>query len=148
MWGANDPCCRKPMVWEDMIYKDETTLPAQSKKKVPDKVAFDKEMFNHYKKLIALRNSNIALRLGDFVTLLTDNKNRLYGYSRNYKGQYIVIILNNGERESSFKLSVLKAGNYKDILNGEILKTINNGEKTNVLSGIVSSKWGKIMVYE
>ncbi|MFM8684572.1 MAG: glycoside hydrolase family 13 protein [Chthoniobacterales bacterium] len=33
MWGANDPDCRKPMVWEDMIYEDEVVLPDGSKRR-------------------------------------------------------------------------------------------------------------------
>jgi cyclomaltodextrinase / maltogenic alpha-amylase / neopullulanase len=27
MWGANDPCCRKPMVWPDVSFAPEASLP-------------------------------------------------------------------------------------------------------------------------
>ena len=40
MWGANDPCCRKPMVWEDLQYESESRLPVQSKRKKIDEVQF------------------------------------------------------------------------------------------------------------
>ena len=44
--GGTDPCCRKPMVWEDLTYSDEVYLPADgSKKEVPDKVEFNKDLF-------------------------------------------------------------------------------------------------------
>ena len=23
MWGVNDPCCRKPMVWNEIKYEEE-----------------------------------------------------------------------------------------------------------------------------
>ncbi len=42
MWGANDPCCRKPMVWDDLVYNDEIYLPNQQRKENPDKVSFKK----------------------------------------------------------------------------------------------------------
>ena len=66
MWGGTDPCCRKPMVWEDLTYSDEVYLPDGSKKEVPDKVEFNKDLFNHYKKLIKIRNDNIAHSTGRF----------------------------------------------------------------------------------
>lgn len=37
MWGANDPDCRKPMLWDDIVFEDEVTNAAGSKRR-PDKV--------------------------------------------------------------------------------------------------------------
>ena len=31
MWGGNDPDCRKPMIWDDMKFENENTLPNQKK---------------------------------------------------------------------------------------------------------------------
>ena len=58
MWGANDPCCRKPMIWKDLSYDDEAYLPDGSKRTNPDTVAFNQELYNHYRKLIHIRNSH------------------------------------------------------------------------------------------
>ena len=32
MWGANDPDCRKPMLWDDIDYEPETTRPDGSRR--------------------------------------------------------------------------------------------------------------------
>ena len=37
VWGANDPDCRKPMLWDDIVFEDEVTNAAGSKRR-PDKV--------------------------------------------------------------------------------------------------------------
>jgi cyclomaltodextrinase / maltogenic alpha-amylase / neopullulanase len=59
MWGGNDPDCRKPMVWDDMEYESEKYLPDQSQKKEEDIVEQNKELLDHYKKLISIRNSKM-----------------------------------------------------------------------------------------
>ncbi len=38
MWGATDPCCRKPMIWDDLKYVDEVYLPDGSRRLKPDRV--------------------------------------------------------------------------------------------------------------
>ena len=60
MWGANDPDCRKPMIWEDIEYEDEIYNPDGSKRKA-DKVSQNTDLHAHYKKLISIRNNNVAL---------------------------------------------------------------------------------------
>ena len=37
----------------------------------------NKELFEHYKKMISIRNSHPALQLGDYKTLLVDDKNEI-----------------------------------------------------------------------
>ena len=99
MWGANDPDCRKPMVWEDMVYDDEVTLPDGSKKATPDKVEVNKELLAHYEKLIGLRNTLAALRTGSFETVLIDNARQLYGFRRKLGDEEVVVVLNNSAAE-------------------------------------------------
>ena len=70
MWGSNDPDCRKPMVWNDKKYEPETTNPDQTKHN-RDKVVFNKDLFNWYKKFIYLRNQYQAIKAGNYTTLLT-----------------------------------------------------------------------------
>ena len=47
MWGANDPDCRKPMIWQEMVYEDERLLPDGSKKSAPDKVEVNQNLLEH-----------------------------------------------------------------------------------------------------
>jgi len=79
MWGADDPTNRKPMLWSDLSYADETkcTTAYQDLSSlsggqefclrnfdVKYPVAPDNEIFQFYKKMISLRNSNPAIKKG------------------------------------------------------------------------------------
>jgi glycosidase len=139
MWGANDPDCRKPMVWNDLIYDNESVLPNQSKKLTSDKVEFNSDLYAHYKKLISIRNNNPALKKGDFKTLLTDDTNKIYSFERNLGNEKVVVVLNNGYDSKEIKLPVI----------GEFLDLLNNNEKFHSSSEMnltIPSKWGRILV--
>jgi glycosidase len=140
MWGANDPDCRKPMVWDDLQYEDESFLPDQTQRKVPLKVYVNNDILNHYKKLIKIRKDNDALMLGDFKTLLTDDLHNVYAFSRNYNGTGIIVIINNSDIPAG--VAIPADGNeYLDLLNGDIIKT--TGGKLNVQTDY---KWGRILL--
>ena len=49
-WGADDPDCRKPMIWDDITYQNEYALPYGPKREVGFKVAQDKDLLNFMKK--------------------------------------------------------------------------------------------------
>ena len=123
MWGANDPDCRKPMVWADLTYEDEVVLPDGSEKAEPDKVAVNKDLLAHYKKLIALRNELPALRTGSFETVLIDDEGQVYGFKRVLDDQEVIVVLNNSG--SSQEASVPGEGKWSDKLSGQ---EISSGE--------------------
>ncbi len=50
MWGADDPDDRKPMVWDDLTYEPESTLP-NSMRHDPDTVSFDHDIHNSNRKV-------------------------------------------------------------------------------------------------
>jgi cyclomaltodextrinase / maltogenic alpha-amylase / neopullulanase len=142
MWGANDPCCRKPMVWPDMKYQDEVFLPDQSKKELPDKVEFDNELFSYYKRIIAIRNSFPALQLGDFKPILVDDENAVLAFERNYKTQEVIVVINNSKTDQQISLNVKKINIYKDIWNGDtIYKPVDGKFQINL-----SAKRGAILI--
>jgi glycosidase len=138
MWGANDPDCRKPMVWNDLSYDNESVLPDQSKKINPDKVEVNSGLYDHYKKLISIRNNNSALKIGDFKTLLTDDINKIYSFERNLGTEKVVVILNNGYDPRELNLSL--TGDFSDQLNNEKFHL------TPELKISVPGKWGRILV--
>jgi glycosidase len=143
MWGANDPCCRKPMVWSDLKYDNEVCLPDQSKKEAADKVEFNKDTFTHYKKMISIRNKYPALQLGDFKTLLIDEKNEIYAFERTLDNQSIIIVLNNSLVNKSITLSTQHNEYYKDLLNEEMI-IVEDGKINFNLEG----KWGRVLLKE
>lgn len=144
MWGANDPCCRKPMVWDDLHYADETCLPNQSKRSVPDKVEVNRELFGHYRKLIHIRNENAALQLGDFQTMLVDDANECYAFSRNSQEQSILVVLNNANDSRAISVPIDSNRKYVDLLNDNRTYDSQNG---NLILNL-PSKWGCILKKE
>ena len=122
MWGANDPDCRKPMVWDDLVYEDEVTLPDGSKKAQPDKVEVNRDLLEHYRKLIALRRELPSLRRGSFETVLIDDSRQLYGFRRKLNDEEVLVILNNSDEKQEAALEV--AGSWQDRWNaGQLTAT-------------------------
>jgi glycosidase len=141
MWGANDPDNRKPMIWEDIKYEDEVTNPNGSKRQA-DQVAVNEELQQHYRKLIQLRNALPALQLGDFSTLLVDDKNSLYGFERSYQQQRVRVILNNSDKPQPVTLDRDQL-NWQEQL-GQQPVTITG----NQIRLTIPAKWGAVLLTE
>ena len=140
MWGADDPCCRKPMLWDDIQYEDECYLPDGTKRENCDKVEINHEILNHYKKLIKIRKNNIALQLGDFQTIITDDKKQIYAFERNYKGQKIIVILNKTKTKQTTTLKI--KGKLTDLLNKEKF------ESNDAITLEINPVWARILLVE
>jgi len=117
MWGANDPCPRKPMLWEDLVYENEKVNPDQSLKTIEDENKISSELFEFYKKLIKIRNDNKVLSTGKFKTLLTDNDKGIYAFARENESKQIIVMINKGKEFATISLDVDHNEYYTDILN-------------------------------
>lgn len=139
MWGANDPCCRKPMVWRGMVYEPETTLPDGTPHATPDEVTFDEDLFATYQQLIRLRRQSPALRLGDYQTILTDDTRRLFAFARRHEGEEVLVLLNADDTSHRVELPA----------NGESWVDILSGEGYEVEEGrvqvTVGAQWGVVL---
>lgn len=135
MWGGNDPDCRKPMIWEDMVYDDEIYGPDASTHP-PDRVEVNRSLREHYRKMIAIRNNNKALQLGSYKTLLKDNKKGVFIFERAYKNEKCIVVINNGEEEYLFNGRKWLKRPYVDLISGTSWKF---GKI------IVPAKWGMIL---
>jgi glycosidase len=94
MWGGDDPDCRKPMVWPELLYDSEKTHP-RGKPRPADAVIFDRDLFEWYRKLISIRRENPELVNGKVEFFLTDNTRKVLGFFREFEGKAVVILLNN-----------------------------------------------------
>lgn len=103
MWGANDPGNRKPMIWADIKYEDETALPGGGVRKA-DKVSVNEELLAFYKKLISIRNRYPALRVGEYKTILADDEDGLFGFRRGNGDDSVVVLLNNSDKSQAVSL--------------------------------------------
>jgi glycosidase len=94
MWGAFDPDERKPLVWADLKYEDETTDPVGRPRR-RDPVMPDTALFRIYRELIALRRDHLRLFVdGSLTWLLTDDTSRLLAYSRALGGESAIVAFN------------------------------------------------------
>ena len=65
----------------------------------PDTVEVNKSLFQHYKKLIAIRNNHPALQLGTYKTLFTADKKGILIFERKYEDEKIIVVINNGDNK-------------------------------------------------
>lgn len=142
MWGANDPCCRKPMVWPDLSYAPEATRPDGAPADAPDPVAFDQALFDLHRGLIHLRNNTPALRRGDFTAVLVDDASDVYAFRRRHQGQTVLVALNRSEETQEIRLPAGDASRYLDLLNGGQELLAHEGALTVELSPL----WGRILL--
>lgn len=112
MWGGDDPDERKPMVWADLRYDDETAHPFGRARK-RDLVAPDTALLGVYRRLIALRKE--ALRLfvdGEVEWLLTDDTRGVLAYARTLGEARAVVAFNTSDRPQDISLTA--NGNYRE----------------------------------
>jgi len=124
MWGSNDPDCRKPMLWQEKTYDAETYNPDQTTHD-PDAVKFNSDLFSWYQKFIALRKNYISIRLGNYTTVVTDDAQKLYVFSRKYGSEEVLVIVNRGNKATSFTHALLQTHNYWDVFTKRAVKLVN-----------------------
>lgn len=124
MWGADDPHCRKPMVWDDKIYDDEMIDENSGFKKGfgSYKVFQNKDLLSTYKKLIAIRNSSKTLQIGSVEFLTEIISEKLFGFTREFENEKIYVIFNLSDKE---ELLELPSYNYMDLYNNFEIKSNN-----------------------
>nr|WP_208414526.1 alpha-glycosidase [Paenibacillus castaneae] len=100
--GDSDPDCRKCMEWD------------------ADKQ--DRELFDFYQLLIALRKEHVALRDGRFRFLHADSENGTLLFERLNEKQHFTIWMNNTEDKVTLS-HPMKAGGWQDALTNEDVPT-------------------------
>jgi len=102
MWGADDPDCRKPMVWDEFNYDDETAHPCDyfddcNYSRPVNEVKVDTNLLQYYKQLISLRKEHPALRRGNFNTIFQDDDAQVYVFTRTHENETVMAVFNNGK---------------------------------------------------
>lgn len=117
MWGAGDPDCRKPMLWDDISYSDEIVDAAGNPCAQTSRVAPDNELIDYYAGLCRIRKAHPALRTGDFRTILADDERGLYGFERRLGDDMIIALFNNSDKGAMVEIAC-GAGGLEDALGG------------------------------
>lgn len=128
MWGATDPYCRKPMLWDEYMYDDEKNPSYINNGEIYSQIP-DLELFAWYKKIISIRKNNSVLIYGKFKELFADDKNDVIIYERYDKKTSIITAINNSfeDKYITFK-SYHKNKEFLDLLTNNKIKTKLEGE--------------------
>ncbi len=116
MWGADDPDCRKPMVWNDIIYEDEKAHFYPNKSRPINKVRPDTSLFAFYSRLIKMRRENPVLINGSLEFIIADDNKMILGYKRSDKNGEIIVLFNRSEQEQSVIVPVKSKSNYQTLI--------------------------------
>jgi glycosidase len=121
MWGADDPCNRLPMVWDDLHYEPQAGDPLKRERE-HDEVAFDAELHDFYRRMIQLRRENPVLSHGSFKPLASDDDAKFFAFEREANGQKMLIAINRGDATFSWEIPSK---------NGERLSLVEAASDTN-----------------
>lgn len=130
MWGATDPYCRKPMLWEEFLYDDEKN-PSHINQNEVYSQKVDSDLFEWYKKLIRIRLENKTLVYGKFREIFADNERDVIAYERVIEDQSIIVVINNSFNSWE---NVEFETNYQDerfidlVTEGRTFRTGSNGK--------------------
>lgn len=105
MWGGDDPDCRKPMVWPNINYEPETTLP-NGNSRPADSVKFNQKLFRWYQKMIKIRKNNPEFSEGSIKFIVKFGKDKILGFLRHYKNRNSMVLINNQSIQTSFPLTI------------------------------------------
>ena len=99
------------------------------------------DLLAFYRKLIHIRTKYKALQIGDFKTVLADDKIGLFAFSRNIDDETVLVILNNSNTLQTVELPVNANSHWLDLLNDGEYATNNNKLIINI-----EPKWGMILL--
>jgi glycosidase len=122
MWGADDPHCRKPMVWDDLKYSNEIITDDNGFKKGIGSftVEQNKNLLEFYKMMIHLRNENLVLQRGNVNFLYTNDEKKSFAFEREFEKEKIIIAFNIGKDEDTFEVPVnIQKGKYEEFMTNE-----------------------------
>lgn len=99
MEGRGDPDNRRDMPW--FVFGPDNR-PTQERR-------FERNIFDHLVRMITLRAENPAIRYGYLLTLYVDEF--LYAYLREFRGNVVMVVINNGREPMSCPVPIHIAAN-------------------------------------
>ena len=130
MWGADDPSCRKPLIWTDYTFEDEATHPLGLERPI-DKVAFNHDVFDFHRKLISIRKANSLLVQGDIEFIKIKGSRDMLAYRRFDDTNEILAVFNHENASKTIELPKAFNGEYSDVL--KVSKVENSQDKLMVI---------------
>jgi glycosidase len=103
MWGPDDPCNRRPMVWDDLEFEPQVADPLD-RERPADKVEFDANLHDFYRRVIKLRRAHPTLEHGSFKPLASDDDAKFFAFERILDGERILVAFNRGDATFAWEL--------------------------------------------
>jgi glycosidase len=119
MWGADDPHCRKPMVWADLDYDSEEITKNVGFKKGSGsyKVKPNFDLLHFYRKMVYIRKVNSALQKGDLNFLYINDDKKTFVFERSYNNEKNIIAFNLGNERDSIEIPAgITEGEYMEYI--------------------------------
>jgi glycosidase len=104
MWGADDPDCRKPIVWEDIDHRPQTNKPDGQRTK-PAVVKPNLALLDYYRGLIALRQERPELVYGTLEHVLANDNALTLAYRRAMARHETVVAFNRSDQLQTIRLN-------------------------------------------
>lgn len=115
MWGADDPDCRKPMVWDDLSYEVERAHFVPGKPRPADTVRTDRELLAYYQSLTQLRRDHPVLARGDVEYLLADDDQMTLAYRRTGEEGDMIVAFNLSDEAQMLEIPLKEEKNYLEV---------------------------------
>lgn len=147
MWGATDPYCRKPMLWEDYTYDNEKNPSVTNENEEYIQEA-DLDLFFWYKKIIKIRKENQVLVYGKFKELLSDDNKDVISFIRYNDNSSIITVLNNSFSDyENIEIDTEESEErYLELLTGKSIYSRQDGKiylSIRAKQGMILKKWKK-----
>jgi cyclomaltodextrinase / maltogenic alpha-amylase / neopullulanase len=115
MWGADDPDCRKPIIWDDIRFEIEKAAFDPHKSRQADTVRQDTALLSTYKSLCRLRNDNPVLATGDLTFTLADDSKMVLSYSRKLGNDEIIAVFNRSLKPQEVIVPAVPGRKYRQL---------------------------------
>ncbi len=117
MWGADDPDCRKPIIWPDLEFEPEQVNFREEVDRPVDEVKADMELLDFYQQLTKMRTSQEALNRGELEFVMADDEQNVLAYRRFLDTEEVLVIFNLSQELRQIQLPVASAdASFQDLL--------------------------------
>lgn len=137
MWGADDPDCRKPLIWDDIKFEDERANYYPGKKRPVDAVKADTSLTAFYGRLIKLRKDNQVLIDGELKFIIADDSKMILGYTRKDADNEIVVMFNESGTSQDITIPAINIRNCEKLLSTGRVIIKDSGVTLDPLSSVV-----------
>ena len=127
MWGADDPDCRKPIIWTDVSYEDESFGPKGNSGPRND-VKPDQELLDFSRRLIRLRRDHATL-LRDGTVEIREEENDdgdVWVLRRSNDSSHAIVIVNRSTDSKTRTIELDPQRAYSDLLDADFGVTGRN----------------------